>query len=182
MTTQYEQFLAALVSPVQVLEDTLQAVKIGRLLDYAVGVQLDAIGKIVGRPRNGLTDDDNYRRVIRAQIAANKSDGLIEDFITVTDLVVYEDDGVYVVTNWGGATITIRVDGVAITWTVAELLNELLQKAKSGGVRLYLEFSELDPDDAFQFADDTTETLDAADGWGDTLDAAAGGPLMSVLS
>lgn len=151
--TPEEKFLSALVYPLQGAEDAEQQVKVGLRVDDAVGEQLTMIGKIVGTDRNGETDDEVFRRQVRAQIATNSSDGLIEDLITVASLIVYDEDASYVIDNHGIAALTMRVEGVTVTYAVSELLMTFLRRAVAGGVRLILETQN--HDDSLAFTLDT---------------------------
>ncbi len=75
--------LGALVQEVQLGEDVIFDVILLRLLPAATGVNLDIIGKIVGRSRLDIADDDEYRDLLRVQIRANISDCGAEDVIYV---------------------------------------------------------------------------------------------------
>lgn len=171
-----EKFINCLVGPTQTLEDVLNQVLFGRMLDNAVGAQLTMIGKIVGRPRNGISDDDLYRRVVRAQISTNKSNGTIEDLITIADLVVHDDDARYVVYNYGRAALVLEVVGVVTDSSIAQLLVSMLRQGKAGGVRLQLVHHLTDA--ALEFAFDGG--TDGA-GWGSALDPTVGGPMADAL-
>lgn len=143
--TNTEKVLRALLAPAADLEAAMQAVLTQRSIDNAVGVQLDAIGKRVGRAREGVTDDEIYRRFVRAQISANKSDGLIEDILTITRLVVDDDAAALVNYNTGAAAFILRVEGVALSDAVAAVLIELLIQAAADGVRPILGYSTGSP-------------------------------------
>jgi hypothetical protein len=75
--------LEALVIEVQLSEDVIFDVILLRYLDAATGVNLDIIGRIVGRERLDVTDDDEYRELLRVQIRANQTDCGAEDIIYV---------------------------------------------------------------------------------------------------
>jgi hypothetical protein len=78
-----QALLAATVTEVQRLEDLKFSILLDRLLDAAEGVNLDIIGKIVGFARLDVSDDDEYRELLRVQIRANNSDCGAEDIIYV---------------------------------------------------------------------------------------------------
>lgn len=139
-TTKAEDFVRALVEPFQPVEDAFQGLEVGHRVDDAVGAQLTDLGKLVGRPRDGVTDDDVFRRYVRAQIVTNGSDGLIEDLISVADLVVYDDDATYTIVNQGAACVVLRIEGIVLTSDLAELLLTFLRRAVAGGVRIILEY------------------------------------------
>jgi hypothetical protein len=145
-----EKFVATLATPFQSLESALQQLLTERSIDTAVGAQLDVIGRIVGEPRNGL-DDDTYRRHCRARISANSSDGTIENVITVTDLIVYDDDAYYEIDNQGAAALVVRVQDVAITEELADILISFLKDTVSAGVRVILEYFETTPGNTFKW-------------------------------
>lgn len=77
-----EAFLYSFTKQAQELEDVFWDVIVGRMLDAAVGVQLDAIGRLVVEPRQGR-EDDIYRVFLRGKIRANWSDGTPNDVIAL---------------------------------------------------------------------------------------------------
>lgn len=103
-----------------------------------VGAQLDMIGAIVGQLRNGMTNDD-YRRYIRARIAANNSDGVIEDLITVTSLVLNDPLVSILVHTVGVAACIVRITGDSVSNALAGILIDMLRSAHAAGVKLTLE-------------------------------------------
>lgn len=156
----YEKLLTELVTPMQTVEDTLRALFTERRVDTAVGAQLEVLGRIVGQPRNGA-DDDTYRRYIRARIAANKSNGLIEDVIKIARLVVNDPDLRAHVDNAGHASLIVNLDGVVVSGGVAEIVQGFLLSAVDGGVRVYTRYSLFLDDETFAF-----EGGDEGSGWG----------------
>lgn len=133
------KLLSALVVPFVDLEAVLQQLLLNRSIATATATQLDVLGKIVGQPRDGL-DDDDYRRYIRARVAAHRSDGTFEALIKVASLVVFDDDAKYVTSNEGTATVRVFVQEVTLTDDLADILFSFLQVARSGGVRIVLEW------------------------------------------
>ncbi len=79
-------FLAALLKQVQKVEDVFAQIITTRFLGFATGAQLDALGRLVGRARLGLTDDP-YRQAIRLQVYINGSDGRCEDLLYVAQQI-----------------------------------------------------------------------------------------------
>jgi hypothetical protein len=151
------KLLKGLLSPVQPLEEVLQHLKSERFIDTAIGTQLDIIGKLVGQLRNGM-DDDTYRRHIRARIATHNSDGTVEDLLTIADLIVYDGDAHYVLKQEGTATARLRVDNIAIDATLGGILFDFIFDAKSGGVRVVVQWSEYPASQTFTL--DTGPGLD----------------------
>lgn len=139
-----EKLLSSIIEPAQTIEDTLQQMASERFVDTAVGEQLDIIGRIVGQGREGLADAD-YRRYIRAKIAANNSNGTVEDLLTVAFLVVYDVSVTYQVHNQGIAAAVLRLNGAAVTSNTANILIRFLGLAVAGGVRVILEYSDQAP-------------------------------------
>lgn len=66
--------VSVLAKPDQDLEDTAWDLYSKRGVETAEGVQLDILGKLVGQLRLGLSDDD-FRRLIRVRILANRAGG-----------------------------------------------------------------------------------------------------------
>lgn len=139
-----EQLLGAILAPAQDVENALQQMALYRFVDTAEGAQLDIIGRIVGQEREGLTDTD-YRRYIRARIAANNSNGTIEDVLTVAFLVVYDNTLDYIVDNQGVACLVLRIENGTLTDNLANILIKFLGNTVSAGVRVILEYSTVAP-------------------------------------
>lgn len=148
--------LSAFASPVQALEDALQALLTERAIDTAIGQQLDDIGAKVGQPRDGL-DDETYRRYVRARIATDRSHGQFEDLIAVARAVLVDPDLVVTTSQEQIATVIVRADGVSLVdgldyTSLAEAALTFLRDAVSAGVRLIFEWSPGIVDDAFTMA------------------------------
>jgi hypothetical protein len=133
--------ISAITNRLQEFEDTNWDVLNKRLLDYtdrngnpahAVGAQLNTIGRLVGRPRNGQ-DDATYLIYIRAQIFLNKSRARRGQIIKLLQLL---DPTAFVYTEYYPCTILIAfADSPA---TTPRILTELARRAVTGGVRLLL--------------------------------------------
>ena len=177
--TNVEKLIRALVAPFQPLEDTLQQLLTERTVETAVGVQLDALGSLVGVGRGGL-DDDTYRRYIRAQITINKSDGLIEEMLTVADLLVFDDDAAYHLERGGVASFMLTVEGIVLDWDLAEVLIAALRKAVSAGVRPTLAWDTDPAADMFTFAAFGGGDPAVGEGFVE-FDGSGGGALGAVL-
>lgn len=145
-----EKLVATLATPFQSLENALMQLLTERSIDTAVGAQLDIIGKIVGQARGGL-DDDTYRRYCRARVATNKATGIINELITVTELIVYDDDAYYEIDNQGAACVVLRIQNHAITEDLADIVIGFLRQTVSAGVRVILEYSAETPGTTFKW-------------------------------
>ena len=75
------------VNQIQDLENALFTFLEGRQLDFAVGVQLDLIGGLLGQARPFGMSDDIYRGLLFAQIAINTSEGTKENVINLLNLL-----------------------------------------------------------------------------------------------
>ena len=79
-------FIITAAYEIEQLEDTLWQMIAERLLATAVGVNLDQYGKLVGEPRNGLTDGD-YRAFIEARILSNLSNGEVNRLTQILSVI-----------------------------------------------------------------------------------------------
>jgi hypothetical protein len=176
--TNVQKFVAALVGPFQDIENMFHQLVAMRDVNTSIGVHLTTLGNIVGRGRNGVSDDEIHRRYVRAQILTNKSDGVIDDLIRIAELVVFDDNAEYVVDNQGAAALVLRVEDIALTPAVVKVLITMLRKAVKGGVRIILEYW---PSTAtrFRFAPFGGGASSGA-GWGFTQDAGVGGHLAGA--
>lgn len=151
-----EKLVAALATPFQSLENALRQLLTERSVDTAAGDQLDVIGKIVGQLRLGMSDED-FRRHIRARISVNRATGVVEDILTVTDLVVYDDAAFYKLEFRGNATIKLTIEDILTTELMMTRLMGMLSDTVAGGVRLIIQFDTVPVVELFQF--------DAGPGW-----------------
>lgn len=134
-----ESFLNALTAQGQELETALFALLTERGIDDAVGVQLDALGDIVGQPRNGL-DDDDYRRFVRARIATNKSRGTVAEILKVARLVIDDDAAAFELELQPPAAVVLRLADIVVSDDLADILIGFLRDVSAAGVRMILEY------------------------------------------
>lgn len=131
-------FLAALLRPLQDLENVFFDVIRARFLGHATGVQLDAIGRLVGEARLGRLVDADFRRAIRLRILVNGSSGRPEDLISITRAWLGDETAIvnyYDLPQASGAggNCLIVIPG----WTPdSGELHAFLQAACPAGVRL----------------------------------------------
>ena len=140
--------LTALVAPVQPIEDALQQLLYQRALGTAIGSQLDAIGIIVGQPRNGYSDLD-YARFLGARILVNTSDGVVEQLNAIAKAVVNNPAATIRVKPQGTATVVVVIGAVAVSVSTATIASMLLIAAAATGVRLVVEASTVVPGSTF---------------------------------
>lgn len=89
-----EELIVAMPRQLTIFEQVADQVRNERGLDLAIGVQLDALGLIVGESRRGR-DDEAYRRAIRFRVFVNISKGRPSDLIYVTQYLSAGDDVQY---------------------------------------------------------------------------------------
>ena len=165
LVTQYKgkpslvAFLRSYLAQVQEIEDVFfEVAAILLALEDQEGEQLDLIGRVLGRPRNGLSDA-NYLLWLQAQIIVNKSSGLPDEVLAVLALVA--PAAARALSFWYPAAWQIE----AIPLTAAVQVAQLLTAMVAGGVNLQLLYSAVAEADTFTFADADAEQADLARGW-----------------
>lgn len=137
-----EAYMRMLASPLQDVQRAALDVLLLRTIDTATDAQLDWLGRIVGQPRNGVVDDELYRRYLRARISTNRSKGRVEDLIRISRLVIDDDALRVVVTSVGIATVIVQAADMVLGVDVAAMAFSFLSSAKIAGARLIFEFAE----------------------------------------
>lgn len=126
--------LAAFVKPVQDVEDAIFAYLDGIPLEEGAGDLLNKYGRIVGLPRDGLSDAD-YLQQIKIKIRVNRSRGLAEDIIQISALL---SPGC---TYYEAYPAAFEVTVFDTTSAIASALLKYLAKARAAGVHGVLAFS-----------------------------------------
>lgn len=157
--------LTSELEQVQELEDAIWDVIVGRLIDNAVGVQLDALGKIVGQKRQGA-GDEVFRARIRARIWANRSLGHPDDIIKVVQLASGLADDEWTYTEVYPAGFLIELLG-PIDPSIVPVVAELVKVAKPPGVGFSVLFSGIPESETFAFSDDDDPMTDVDRGFAD---------------
>lgn len=208
--TNIEEMLSSFVQEVQEIENVLYSLFDERLLDTAVGAQLDLLGRIVEEPRKS-SDDEQYRKFIRGRIAANRSSGTIPELLNLLTIISEIGDE-YIIREYYPASLVAESQqavlsaGIALfadttyTNTTADRLMvyprlgvtevpwfasvaiELLQAAKGAGINISFLWSSRDQDNIFQFSSqfDTVENS-SAQGFANNIQT-TGGYLSGVIS
>lgn len=127
--------LRAMIRRVQELEDATWEVLAAYNIDTADATRLDILGRVVGQPRFAF-DDEEFRSVIRAKIAANKSRTLVDDIINVIHLATAGTQEVHV-SHFSPATCVVELSA-EITAAQHTALEYLLPKTRAAGVQLHL--------------------------------------------
>jgi hypothetical protein len=149
-----EAVLRSYLIQVQKLEAAVWEVVDLRALDLAEGVQLDRIGRIVGRGRNGMVDS-LYRQAIRAQIRINRSEGTPVDLDQVADLSVPDGAATFAFQE-GPGFVLVFMDGQAVAPVNGPLVYENLRRSKAAGVRLHLVYYLDPPETVFRYGGNLT--------------------------
>lgn len=178
--TNFQKILAICIRPMQRLEEAAQQNATRRFVDNATGLTLTYLGLLVGQRRDGVDDDELFRRYVRARITVNSSDGLGEQMYTISRLVINESGVTFRLLNHGVAAFTMQVENAAVSWPVIELLIKFLRKAADGGVRVLVQWSQSSPATSFRFA--RLDLSDPVTGLGfRNYAGTAGGRLASAL-
>lgn len=138
-----EAFIDSGVARHDAIETVVRAIVEQLDPENGVGDRLDIIGAILGRKRLGLTDD-RYRGVLQAQRAlVLSSKGSTETLVTVAELVSQGSVISYLEVYPAAAILTVSFDTSHEDLTIP-LLREMLNKAKNGGIRLWLTWGDTD--------------------------------------
>jgi hypothetical protein len=143
----------------QGVENVLRDIYLLYRLDSAAGAQLDVIGRLVGQPRDGVSDT-TYRNRIKARIRVNKTRGMSEDIYAVfrtlgIDEMELEDQF--------PAGFVLRIFEPILAGDAAEFA-KFLADAKAAGVRGLLEWQEDVAGEMFTMACQTYLTVLAPTG------------------
>lgn len=126
--------LSAFTREIQTLEDTLWEMLELRTIDNADLPRLKVLGKIVGQPRLGFSEE-NYRLLIRARALANVSRGRGSDLIAVLEVLV--GPGNYSLLEVGDATLLLMVYQTLDAEGLA-MVTQVLPDTRAAGVGLQL--------------------------------------------
>lgn len=168
-------WLRSYLRQVQLLEDAIYDVIIARMIDRAVGAQLDQLGRLVGERRLDR-DDDTYRVFIRARILVNRSTGTAPELLAILDLIteIHFTFGDYQPAAW-----FIEFDEEPEYDPV--LFYEILHAAKSGGVRLHMVSPTTTSDMQFRWSS-VGDPDDPNQGFGDANDEDTFGLLSDAVT
>jgi hypothetical protein len=169
---QLAALLTSYTDEVQELENAIWDVMVGRLTDYASGVQLDALGRIVGQKRDSL-GDAAYRAHIKARIRINQSFGQPRDIIAVIKLV---DSSPFHLVEYPTASFAVWFDEPPATTAVGHELPSLIKQTRAAGVSGIVSFpvDRLTVRGAF-FGSSYDPALNVARGFSSSYDTTVGG-------
>jgi vacuolar-type H+-ATPase subunit E/Vma4 len=115
----------------QALEDALWQLYSERLLETAVGAQLDNLGRILDQARESATDDE-YRVRLRARMIARRSSGTTSEVLAVFRVLL--PDAALTLTSGYPAGFDLELGGVAITSSLVSLYVSFLKAARAAGL------------------------------------------------
>lgn len=145
-----ESLLAALAEGIQLFDDLAYDYSFSTLLDVAEGYVLDRLGFFVGAQRLGL-DDAEFRAIIRARIAALRSNGTIGEIGHVLALLVEPLEFTYSSAYPAGYQFYfVRED--SLTDAQIKHFLRIMELTRPAGVKAtYVEGVAGDPDETFRF-------------------------------
>lgn len=175
----FEAFVRLLATRIQALEDVFWSILGGRMLDSAVGAQLDVLGAIVGVRRGGL-DDDAFRLLVRVRIRLNRSAGTGDDVLEVFRLLLGDASNTLTLREYPPASFELHVGGQLPVDHARAL--EILRDARAVGVSGVLVWSAHPDADTFAFSDGAGIEIIEGDTFGDATDPGAGGYFASAAA
>lgn len=166
-----KEYAKSYAEQIQELENATFEVILERVLDAAVGVQLEAIGAIVGQGRT-TSDDTEYRIAIKAKIAINLSDGTMVDLIKILGLILETSGEAF--KFWDEPPAQVRVIVIDPLTITPSLVHSLLESADPGGVRLLLAWTPALLADRLIFSDQGGGIVDGSGVFSDQLGGTTG--------
>lgn len=148
-----EKLIDVFAQQIQDLEAVFFELLLNRLLDAAVGVQLDVIGRIVGLARSAFTDDE-YRDRLRGQIILNLSSGELPQILAMVEIIVGDSVPLTFVEEFPAA-FEIESNEVPLPAGQGVIVAALVKSAKGGGIKGLFQFFETVPLFKFDGADGT---------------------------
>ena len=129
----------------QTLEDDIWECLVERYISTAVGVQLDAWGRVLGRARRGLADAD-YRRLLSVWQQAMLSQGRRNPLLRAVIAVMEPEATRYLDLTDGWYTIDLYFLDPPGPWsaTLVGVLEDILEAASPSGVQWRIIEAEAD--------------------------------------
>lgn len=166
------KLISSYTDEIQELENAIWNAIVERLPDYAEGAQLDVLGRIVGRRRDGL-GDAAYRAHIKAQVRINQSFGCAADVIEVIKLV---DTVPFHYRDYPVASFVVWFDEPPSNASIGRELPDLISQTRAAGVNGLVSFpvDRATARGAF-FGSSYDPALNAARGFSSSYDSTVGG-------
>jgi hypothetical protein len=137
--------LRSWLAEVQAVEDALWQVLTQRAINNAVGAQLDVLGRIVGQPREGLSDEQ-YRVWVAARALVMRSSGMVAQLFAIADKLM---SAPMKLEEYYPASQLLRAQDV-IDANIGRSIARMFATAKAGGVGTQFVWWATSP--PFQFA------------------------------
>lgn len=157
----FRAFIKTAALEVQQVETAIHDCIVERMLDRAVGAQLDQYGGVVGEPRNGLLDGE-YRSFIQARILTNLSHGTPDEMTAILAIIGRAVSAVTyhplypAACAFDYATISLSSDDARV-----RIVAQMTEAAPAGVLVDYIVEAQAD---YFGFADDP-DALPFTQGW-----------------
>lgn len=167
------KLLEIYLDAIQEFEDALWGVYFARLPDFAEGVHLDALGRVVGERRNGSADD-RYRARISVRIRINQSYGRPKDVIEMLQLL---DPAGFRLTEFPTASFRVDFTDPPANGGVGQEIPGLVRETRAAGVSAIVSMpvnSATPARNAF-FGSVYSPTLNSARGFSSSYDTSVGG-------
>lgn len=153
-----EAILDALRVQAVELSAALTDLRFDRLIDTAVGEQLDVLGEIVGAARESDTDTP-YRLRIKAQVLVNRSSGTPEEIYAIFALIK-PTAATMEIEDWFPAAFVLRLYDAAITDAEAARFGRIFRASRAGGVGGLFHWSPAAAADTFTLDGTVAQALD----------------------
>lgn len=148
-TVSHGAVLDAVSRQVQQIEEAFTDLLTLVVISGSSGMQLDNLGRILGRERAGTTDVA-YRAFLRAQILLNRSSGTVPEILGILGLVLSAYNGNAIEGRaYQPAALLMRIRN-AIGTLDPTILATLLQRARVAGVRGLLEWASFADGEGFR--------------------------------
>lgn len=166
-------WIAAYLEQTDELKAEIARLKVERSITDGVGAQLDAIGRLLGAPRNGLLDPE-YRRRLATQILINRSRGKTEEILTVF-LRLADPDALVRLAEYSCSILMTVLQDAPFD---AEQANDALQTMKGAGIKASLVYGIAD---SFRYGSDTSVVTSDTHGYGDSTTPTDGGAYPNMI-
>lgn len=163
-----------LVRPLNDVETAAFELMTERWIDTAFGRQLDIIGRILGEPRI-TPDDELYRVRLKVRLRVLRSHGRRRDLLRIARLLIPDDSIDIRFREYSPCVVEVTVPEPMGALVRPLELYRILQRAKGGGVRLQLIYTESPSTETFH-----TDTAELGMGLGSVYDPTIGGAWASI--
>jgi len=172
----FTALLAAILREDQQIEDATFGLLVCALNNPNIsGVTLDTIGKIVGQPRQGQTDQQ-YIPYLQARIKTNLSDGTVETLLAITVFLVGTSSPILF--REFVKAVEIEVDDV--TGNAYQIWSQFLNLAKDAGTKMNFIFSKAPSSSVFKWTSVSSSfTVTTNQRYGSVSTVGIGGGLMA---